>query len=275
MKTLRGKVVLITGASSGIGRATALRLASAGGRLVLASRNVEALESACREAASLGAEAIVVPTDVTQREQCRRAVEAAVERFGRLDVLLCCAGVSMRGAFTDSDLDALEQVMRVNFFGTLHTAFFAVPHLKKTQGSLAAVTSLTGKRAPPYYAMYAASKFAVQGLFESLRVELAPFGVHVGVVAPAFVDTPLRENILGPDGRHYETPPKSPFKVWPVEKCVDLIVQLLLERRGELLLPWLVRPLLALDEALGGRLGDRYLARKFGCRPPGSSERGT
>jgi NAD(P)-dependent dehydrogenase (short-subunit alcohol dehydrogenase family) len=266
MKALTGKVVLITGASSGIGRATALRLASFGARLGLAARTVDKLEDLAREAAALGAEAMALPTDVSDREQCRRAVEATVGRFGRLDVLLCCAGVSLRGPFADCDLDALERVMRVNFFGTLYASYWAIPHLKRTQGSLAAISSLSGKRGTPFYAVYGASKFGVQGLFASLRLELAPDGVHVGVVVPGFVDTPLRENVLGPDGRPYETPPPPPFRVWPVEMCVDLIIKLLVKRKAELLLPWFVRPLLALDEAAGGWLGDRYLARKFGCR---------
>ncbi len=266
MNIFQGKVALITGASSGIGRATALRLASFGARLGLAARTTEKLQAVANEAAAKGGEAFAIPTDVTDREQCRRAVEATVERFGRLDILLCCAGVSMRGPFADSDLDALERVMRVNFFGTLYPAYCAIPHLKKTEGSLAAITSLSGKRGTPFYAIYGASKFAVQGLFASLRLELAPAGVHVGVVAPGFVDTPLRENVLGPDGRPYETPPPPPFRVWPVEKCVDRIIELLVKRKAELLLPWFVRPFLALDEAVGGWLGDRYLARKFGCR---------
>jgi short-subunit dehydrogenase len=88
--------------------------------------------------------------------------------------------------------------------------------------------------------------------------------VHVGVVVPGFVDTPLRDHVLRPDGQPHETPPPPPFRVWPVEKCVDRIIELLVKRKAELLLPWFVRPLLALDELAGGRLGDRYLARKFG-----------
>jgi NAD(P)-dependent dehydrogenase (short-subunit alcohol dehydrogenase family) len=270
MHALHDKVVLITGASSGIGRAVALRLAQCDCRLALAARTVAALEEVAAQVRASGAEALVIPTDVTQREQCRQAVEAAVERFGRLDVLLCSAGVSMRASFSETEPDALEQVMRVNFFGTMYTTYYAIPHVKKTRGSLVAISSLTGKRGTPSFALYGASKFAVHGLYESLRLELAPDGVHVGLFAPGFVDTPLRERVLGPDGRPRADTLVMPFRIWPVERCVQCIERLILKRQAEVLLPWFVRPLLALDEFVGGRLGDRYLARKFRLNGPGS-----
>jgi NAD(P)-dependent dehydrogenase (short-subunit alcohol dehydrogenase family) len=270
MHPLQGKVVLITGGSSGIGRATALRLAGHGARVVVAARGAAALAEVVGEMAGRGAEAVAVPTDVTDREQCRRAVAAAVERFGRLDVLVCSAGVSMRAPFADSDLGVLERVVRVNFFGTMYATWFAAPHVKRTRGSLVAVSSLTGKCGTPSYAAYGASKFAVQGLYEALRRELAPDGVHVGIVAPGFVDTPLRDKVLGPDGRPWDRPPPPPFRVWPVTRCVDRLVRLIVTRRAEALLPAFVRPLIALDQACAGRLGDAYLGGKFGPRrrPP-------
>jgi NAD(P)-dependent dehydrogenase (short-subunit alcohol dehydrogenase family) len=263
MQAFQGKVVLITGGSSGIGRATALRLAGLGAKIVVAARNAAALDDVVRESLARGSEALAVPTDVTDREQVNRMVETAVGHFGKLDVLLCCAGISMRAAFAESSLDAMELVLRVNLLGTLYATHFALPHVKKTRGSLVAITSLTGKTGTPYYAMYGATKFAVQGLYESLRRELAQDGVHVGVVAPGFVDTPLRENVLGPDGRPWETPPPPPFRVWPVETCVDRILKLIERRRGEALLPAFVRPLLAIDELFGKRPGDGFLAKKF------------
>jgi NAD(P)-dependent dehydrogenase (short-subunit alcohol dehydrogenase family) len=268
MHPLQGKVVLVTGGSSGIGRATALRLAEHGARVVVAARNGDALAEVVRAATGRGAEALAVPTDVTDREQCRRAVAAAVERFGRLDVLLCSAGVSLRAPFAASGLDVLERVMSVNFFGTMYATWFALPHVKQARGSLVAVSSLTGKCGTPSYAAYGASKFAVQGLYEALRRELAADGVHVGVVSPGFVNTPLRDNVLGPDGRPWDTPPAPPLRVWPLTRCVECIVRLLVKRRAEALLPGFVRPFLALDQLFAGRLGDAYLGRKFDSRDP-------
>jgi NAD(P)-dependent dehydrogenase (short-subunit alcohol dehydrogenase family) len=263
MHPLSGKVVLITGGSSGIGRAAAVRLASHGARLALAARTPGPLEQAAAELRAAGAEALAVPTDVADAEQCRRAVAATVERFGGLDVLLCSAGVSLRAAFADCDLAVMESVFRINYFGTLYCTHFALPHVRVRRGSLVAVSSLTGKRGTPYYASYGSSKFAVQGLYQSLRLELAADGVHVGVVAPGFVDTPLRNKVLGPDGRALAEPPATPFRVWPVQRCVDRLVRLIVQRQAEALLPAFVGPLLALDQATGGWLGDRLLARRF------------
>jgi NAD(P)-dependent dehydrogenase (short-subunit alcohol dehydrogenase family) len=261
---LHHKVVLITGGSSGIGRATAVRLAGCGARVAVAARSAAALAEVVQDAERCGAEALAIPTDVTDAEQCRHAVETTIERFDRLDVLICSAGVSMRAAFAETDLTAMEQVVQVNFFGTLYITHHALPHIRATRGSLVAISSLVGKRGVPTYALYGASKFAVQGLYESLRLELAPDGVHVGVVSPGHVDTPLRDRVLGPDGQPWETPPPTPFRVWPVEKCVDRVIQLIVKRQAEALLPGIVRPLLALEQTVGTWLGDWFIGRRVG-----------
>lgn len=263
MQPLRDKVVLITGGSSGIGRATALRMAGFGSKVVVAARNEAALREVVREANARGAEALAVEADVTDADQCRRAVEATVARFGRLDILICSAGLSMRTYFAGSDLAAIERVIRVNFFGTLYCTYYALPHVKRSRGSLVAISSLTGKRGIPSYAVYGASKFAVQGLYESLRLELKRDGVHVGVVSPGFVDTPLRDKVLAADGRPWAAQPSPPFRIWPVEKCVDKITRLIVRRRRQAMLPWFTGPLLWADDALGDWIGDAILEWKF------------
>lgn len=263
MNPLHNKVVLITGGSSGIGRATALRVAEYGARVAVAARTSAALDEVVGEVVARGGAGLAVPTDVTDAEQCRAAIAKTVDHFGRLDVLLCSAGISMRANFADTDLAAIERVIRVNFFGTLYPTYFAVPHVKKTRGSLVAISSLTGKRGVPSYAVYGASKFGVQGLYESLRLELAPEGVHVGIVSPGFVDTPLRERVLGPDGQPWDKPPEPPFRIWPVEKCVDRVVRLIIRRQGQALLPWFVGPILALDDLSNGWFGDLFLGGRF------------
>jgi NAD(P)-dependent dehydrogenase (short-subunit alcohol dehydrogenase family) len=264
MHPLHDKVVLITGGSSGIGRATALRLAGYGAHVVVAARNETALAETAVEAAAAGGQALAVPTDVTDPDQCGRAVSAAVDRFGRLDVLLCSAGISMRAYFARSDLAAMERVMRVNFFGTLYATHHALPHVRQAQGSLVAISSLTGKRGIPSYSIYGASKFAIQGLYESLRLELNRDGVHVGIVSPGFVDTPLRHQVLGADGKPWPEPPPPPFRIWSVQRCVNRIVRLIVKRRAEALLPWYTGPLMGLDRFFFNRLiGNAILKWKF------------
>jgi NAD(P)-dependent dehydrogenase (short-subunit alcohol dehydrogenase family) len=263
MQYFRDKVVLITGGSSGIGRATALRLAAYGAKVVVAARDEQALKEVVQEAGRRGGEALAVPTDVTDAEQCCRAVVETVARFGQLHVLVCSAGLSMRTYFDGSDLPAMERVVRVNFLGTLNMTHYALPHIKQTRGSLIALSSLTGLRGVPSYAIYGASKFAIQGLYESLRLELKRDGVHVGILAPGFVDTPLRDRVLARDGQPWQTPPPPPFRIWPVEMCVDRIVRLIVRRRRQINLPWFIGPLLWLDEIVGRWVGNTILRYAF------------
>ena len=263
MQFFRDKVVLITGGSSGIGRATALRLAGYGAKVVVAARNSKALDAVVAEADSQGGEAWAVQTDVTDPDQCRQAVEQTVERFKRLDILISSAGLSLRAYFEGSNLEALERVMQVNFFGVLYMTHYALPYVKETKGSLVALSSLTGIRGIPSYAIYGASKFAVQGFYESLRLELKRAKVHVGIVAPGFVDTPLRNHVLNKDGRPWEQQPPPPFRIWPVEIVVDRIVRLIVRRGAQINLPWHVGPLLFLDRIVGNFFSNRVLRRKF------------
>jgi NAD(P)-dependent dehydrogenase (short-subunit alcohol dehydrogenase family) len=263
MDSLKAKIVFITGASSGIGHATALRLAGLGAHVALSGRKRDVLETLRQKIESAGGAAHVVPADVTVADEVRQAVESTVAHFGKLDILIASAGLSMRAYFDDSSLKAMERVMRVNFFGTLYATHFALPHVKTTRGSLVAISSLTGKRGIPSYAIYGASKFAIQGLYDALRLELNPAGVHVGVVSPAFVDTPLRTNVLGPDGKPWPVPPPPPFRIWPVEKCVDRVIRLIVKRKRQALMPWFTGPLLTIDEMLGRVIGDRILMNRF------------
>jgi NAD(P)-dependent dehydrogenase (short-subunit alcohol dehydrogenase family) len=263
MHPLFNKVVLITGASSGIGRAAALRLGRYGARVVVAARTQSALDDVARTIATNGGQACAIATDVTDPNQCQRAVAVALEQFGGLDLLICSAGLSLRGYFEGTAVEVLERVMRVNFFGTLYCTQFALPHVKLRRGSLVAVTSMTAKRGVPSYALYGASKAAVHGLYESLRLELAPAGVHVGMLVPAYVDTELRFNVLGPDGKPWANPPPPPFRIWPVEKCVDHLVKLIVKRRPQALLPAFMGPLFVLDRALGSVIGDRLASYNY------------
>jgi NAD(P)-dependent dehydrogenase (short-subunit alcohol dehydrogenase family) len=263
MQNFKDKVVLITGASSGIGKALALRVAGQGALLSLLARNREALQEVASEIEQRGGRALVLPVDVTDAKACQNAIDQTVACFGKLDIVVCSAGLSMRTFLERSDPAAMERVVRVNLLGTLFITHAAIPHVRKTRGSLVALSSLTGLRGVPSYSLYGATKFAVQGLYESLRLELIPDGIHVGVVAPGFVDTPLRASVLGPGGKSWETPPSPPFRIWPVEKCVDRIVHLIVRRKKQANLPWFMGPLFLLDRLVGSIIGNFILRWRF------------
>jgi len=263
MPPFANKVVLVTGGSSGIGKGVALRLASQGAVVALAARTRDTLEQVATQIEQAGSRALVLPTDVADVQQCRAAVEKTVEKFGKLDIVVCSAGLSMRAYLERCDPAAMEKVVRINFLGTLYTAHAAIPHVKRTQGSLVALSSLTGLRGIPSYGLYGATKFAVQGLFDSLRLELQRDGVHVGVVAPGFVDTPLRVSVLGPDGKSWAKPPDPPFRIWPVEKCVDRVVRLIARRKRQSNLPWFMGTMFWLDQITNRAVGDWILRWKF------------
>jgi NAD(P)-dependent dehydrogenase (short-subunit alcohol dehydrogenase family) len=259
----RNKVALITGGSSGIGRATAVKLAEYGAKVCICARHQEGLDKVVVAAKGLPGEMMAVTADVTSQGDCRLAVEQTVARFGRLDILVSSAGLSMRTFFEGSDLAAMERVMRVNFFGTLYATHYALPHIKQSRGSMVGLSSLTGLRGVPSYAVYGASKFAIEGFYEALRLELKPEGVHVGVFAPGFVNTPLREKVLGRDGKPWPTPPDPPFRIWCVEQCADIILKIIARRRAHISLPWYMGVLLWLDHIVGCTIGNAILRWAF------------
>jgi len=229
-----GDVVLITGASSGIGLAVARRLAPRGVRLVLAARTAPALEAAAEGCRALGAEVLAIPMDVGDASQCRALVDAAVARFGRLDALLANAGITMWAPFeTIEDLDMAERIMRVNYLGAVWCAHAALPHLRASRGRLAAVASLAGLTGVPARSLYAASKHAVRGFFDSLRIELAGSGVSVTIVYPGFVASGVHARAAGGDGRPLGASPVREGAIMTVEECAHLVVDALDRRRRE------------------------------------------
>ncbi len=265
--SLRDNVVVLTGASSGIGRALALELAGAGASLVLAARDAAALEAVASGCAARGGRAVVQRTDVTDERQCRALVERAVAEHGRIDTLVHDAGVSMYARFDEvTDLGIFERIMRVNFFGPVLLTRHALPWLERTRGRLVAVSSVTGRTGVPTRTAYAASKHALMGFLDSLRIELAPKGVTVTALCPDFVKTAAREHAFGPDGKPLG-PGRSPVRedeVMTAEECARISVRAIARREREVLMsprsrlgPWLklVAP------ALLDRIADRAIAR--------------
>jgi short-subunit dehydrogenase len=235
MAAYAGKVVVVTGASQGIGKALCLELAAQRPRLVLAARDATALEAVAAECRARGAETLVVPTDVGDEVACRSLVEKSVERFGGVDVLVNNAGMGMLARFADvTDLSLYERLMRVNYLGSVYPTFHALPHLERSRGQVVAVSSLAGLHGVPLRTAYAATKHAQMGFFDSLRIELRDAGVSVTVIAPYFVRSEIRKRSPGPDGRTVEASPGKEAEIMSAEECARLVVRAM-ERRQRML----------------------------------------
>lgn len=233
----RDQVVVLTGASSGIGEAMALELADQGARLVLAARRrqrLEAVGDACR---ARGAEAHEVVTDVADEAACRRLIDTAVARCGRLDTLIANAGITMWSRFEALEsLEPFRRLMAVNYMGSVACTYHALPHLRQTRGRIVAVSSLTGKTGVPTRTGYAASKHAMVGFFDSLRIELLGSGVSITVACPDFVATETRERAMGADGEPLGESPVREGEVMTAEVCARKILAGAVARKRELIM---------------------------------------
>jgi len=229
-----GKVIIVTGASSGIGRALCLELAPQRPKLVLAARDearLKDVEGACQ---AKGSQTLVVPTDVTLEPSCANLVRRAVERFGGVDVLVNNAGIGMEARFDEiKDLSVYENLMRVNYLGCIFPTHHALPFLKKARGQIVVVGSLAGMTGVPTRTGYAASKHAVFGFFDSLRIELEGTGVTVTIVAPDFVVSEIHTRAAGPDGRPVGKSSMQEGKIMTAEECARLMV-VAMEKRQRL-----------------------------------------
>lgn len=235
--SMKNMAVIITGASSGIGKELALRYAKEGAWLILAARNQEKLEATAESCRSIGGKAVAVTTDVSDVDQCQNLVESCVREFGKIDVLVNNAGITMWSYFDKvKDLNILEKIMQVNYFGSVYCTYYALPYLKKSKGRLVAVSSLTGKTGVPTRSGYGASKHAMAGFFDTIRIELKGTGVSVTTIYPGFVSTKVRQSAMGSDGKPIGKSPVKENKVMTVERCVDLMIPAIASRKRELVM---------------------------------------
>ncbi|HUP28892.1 MAG TPA: SDR family oxidoreductase [Usitatibacter sp.] len=234
---MKNKVVVITGASKGIGAELARQLAAKGAKLVLAARNLEELERVARECRERGAEAITARADVAVERDCQSMVSAAHVAFGRIDALVNNAGMTMWARFEDiQDLAILDRIMQVNYMGSVYCTRHALPHLRETKGLLVGISSLAGRVGVPTRTGYSAAKHAMTGFFDSLRIELDGTGVDVTMIYPGFVATGIRENATGPDGQPILVSPVKEGEVMGVEECVRRIVTAMERREREVVM---------------------------------------
>lgn len=230
------KVVVITGASSGIGRALTKRYAEPGTALVVGARNFEMLQELANELHGSFKDILVVKTDVSIEGDCKNLISEAVNKFGRIDVLINNAGISMRALFDELDLSVIKKLMDVNFWGTVYCSKFALPHLQATKGSLVAVSSIAGYKGLPGRTGYSSSKFAIHGFMETLRIENLKKGLHVLVACPGFTSSNIRTTALGGDGSQQGESPRDEAEMMSAEEVADRIYKAIQKRKNSLVL---------------------------------------
>jgi len=229
---MKDKVVIITGASSGIGKALAFEFARRGSKIVLASRSGVADPGLLEFPSGI----LDLRIDVTRENDCESLVKQTLERFGRIDILVNNAGISMRALFTEVDLDVIRQVMNTNFWGTVYCSKYALPYLLESKGSLVGVSSIAGYKGLPGRTGYSASKFAMQGFLEVIRIENMKKGLHVLIACPGFTASNIRKVALSKDGTSQGETPLDESKLMPAEVVARRIIHAIETKKDRLTL---------------------------------------
>jgi len=266
VKNLKDKVIIVTGASSGIGLASARQFGSEGAKVVMAARSYDRLLELAPSVAP-PERVLCVRCDVTQEADCRALVVAAVERFGGIDILVNNAGLSMRAMFKDLDLKVIHSLMDVNFWGTVYCTKFALPYLLASKGSVVGVVSVAGYSALPARTGYSASKYAIRGFLDTIRIEHMKDGLNVLVFAPGYTSSNVRNAALTADGSPQGETPLDEGKLMSAEACAKCLSRALRRRRSEVTLTALGRASVFTRNFLPrlmDRLTYRFIARETG-----------
>ena len=232
----KNKTVVITGASSGIGLALVREFAALGANIGMGARTEEKLKEVAEELAAQGTRSVYAATDVTREQDCKNLIDKTVETFGRIDVLICNAGISMRALFDDVDLDVLRRLMDVNFWGTAYCIKYALPYIQQSRGSIIGVSSVAGFHGLPARTGYSSSKYAMHGLLETIRIENLKKGVHVMIAAPGFTASNVRFSALTADGTAQGETPRAEDKMMTAEEVSRRIAKGVWKRKRTLLM---------------------------------------
>lgn len=264
MNFFKNKVVVLTGASSGIGLASARRFANAGANLVIAARSKDKLE-ALKIELSPYSNIVVVPTDVSIEDDCKRLIKTAVGAFGTIDILVNNAGVSMRAMLKDLDLSVIKRSMDVNFWGTVYCTKYALPYLLKSKGSVVGVVSVAGFKGLPARTGYSSSKFAICGFLDALRVEHLYDGLHVLIFAPGFTASNIRSTAMTADGSPQGSSPRDEKKMMTADRCAWFLLNGIKRRKSKVVLTLVGRTTVFLNKffpSLLDKLEYMYMAKE-------------
>ena len=266
----KDKVIIVTGASSGIGLASVRNFASLGAKVVLAARSIDKLEKIAEEldqqSTVNGQQFLCIKTDVTKEEDCKNLVEKTIETFGKIDILVNNAGISMRAVFKDMDLSVMKSLMDTNFWGTVYCTKYALPYLLESKGTVVGVISTAGYVGLPARTAYSASKFAVRGFLETLRIEHLYDGLHVMVFAPGFTTSNIRNVALTADGSPQGETPRNEEKMMSAERVARILARGIMRKRAQMVLTPLGKATLFASRNLP-RVTDRVEYRMMSNEP--------
>lgn len=228
--------MIVTGASSGIGKALSYEAAGRGAQVVMAARNIKALRTIEADLKGKGLEVFAFQVDVSREDDCRKLVEATLAKYRRIDILINNAGLSMRALFEEADLDVIRKLMDVNFWGTVYCSKHALPYLLKSKGSVAGVSSIAGFKGLPGRTGYSASKFAMQGFLESLRIENLKKGLHVLIACPGFTASNIRLTALNAEGHQQGESPRDEGAMMTAEEVARRMVDAIEKKKKYLIM---------------------------------------
>jgi len=233
---MKDKVVVITGGSSGIGKALAEVFGKQGAKIVITGRDLKALEATAAQLKNQGIIVLSIQADVSKELDNKVMVERIINHFGHIDILLNNAGISMRALFNELDMKVIRKVMDINFFGAVYATKYCLPYIEQRKGSIVGISSIAGYRGLPARTGYSASKFALQGFLESLRTELLYSGVHVLTACPGFTASAIRQRALAKDGSSQGESPRDEQKMMSAEECATRIYRAVVKRQAILTL---------------------------------------
>lgn len=233
---LKDKVVIITGATSGIGEACALVFGKEGAKVVITGRSREKLEQASQVLREHQVDFLPVLADASCETDNQRMVDEALQAYGRIDILINNAGISMRALFEELDIEVFRKVMDTNFWGTVYATKYCLPAIREARGSIIGISSINGFRGTPARTAYTASKYAMNGFFEALRTEVMHEGIHVMVAAPGFTASNIRNNALTAHGESQGESPRDEGKMMSATEVAEEILKATLRRKRDLVL---------------------------------------
>ena len=233
---MKDKVVIITGGSSGIGKALAEEFGRHGSKVLITGRNADELQKTVDELKSRNINIAGFRSDVSKEEDNKAMAAEAIRLFGKIDILINNAGISMRAAFDEVDMEVVKKVMDINFYGVLYATKYCLPEIKKNKGSVVGISSIAGYRGLPGRTGYSASKFALNGFLEVLRTELLKTGVHVLTACPGFTSSNIRKRSLTKDGTSQGESPRNEDKMMTAEECARHIYNATVKRKRTLIL---------------------------------------